>query len=129
MKRYVDGYVLPVAKRNLTAYKKLAALAGRVWVKHGALEYVECIGDESRGSTMYGCLPFNKLTRIKRGETVVFAYIVFKSRAHRDRVHAKVHKDQALARTMAKYKSLPFDFKRMAMSGFETIVNKKAQTR
>ncbi len=88
--RYVDGYVLPVPKKNLKAYLRMARLGEKVWRKHGALDYKECVGDDLEHEVG---IPFSRLMKLKPGETVVFSYIVFKSRAHRDRVNAKVMKD------------------------------------
>jgi uncharacterized protein YbaA (DUF1428 family) len=93
MKRYVDGYVLPVPKKNLRSYKKMAAEAGKIWMKYGALQYVECAGDDLKSVTEWGGLPFPKMAGAKPNETVIFAYVVYKSKAHRDRVNAKVMKD------------------------------------
>lgn len=115
---YVDGYVLPVPKKNLKTYQRIAQKAGKIWREHGALEYRECAGDDL--NTPFG-LTFPKLTKLKRGETVVFAWIVFKSRAHRDRVNAKVMKDPRLNDMMGP-DAMPFDPKRMAWGGFKTIV-------
>ena len=115
---YVDGFVLPVPKRKLAAYKRLSAKAGRIWREHGALEYRECVGDDVK--VRMG-VPFGKLAKIKAGETVVFSYIVYKSRAHRDRVLAKVMSDKRLMADNGK--AMPFDPKRMAWGGFKTIVD------
>jgi uncharacterized protein YbaA (DUF1428 family) len=114
---YVDGFVLPVPRRKLAAYKRLSAKAGKIWREHGALEYRECAGDDLE--VKMG-VPFGKLAKAKPGETVVFSYIVYKSRAHRDRVLAKVMSDKRLA---DGGKAMPFDPKRMAWGGFETIVD------
>lgn len=114
---YVDGFVLPVPKKNLAAYRNMARKAGRIWLEHGALEYRECVGDDL--AVKMG-LPFTRLVRSKRGETVIFSWIAYKSRAHRDAVNAKVMKDPRLA---AMPKQMPFDMKRMAYGGFETIVD------
>jgi uncharacterized protein YbaA (DUF1428 family) len=116
--RYVDGYVLPVPKKNLPIYRRIAQKAGRVWRDHGALEYRECVGDDLK--VKWG-VPFTRAFKIKPGETVVFSWIVFKSRTHRDRVNAKVMKDPRLA-TMMEKGSMPFDAKRMAYGGFKTFV-------
>ncbi|MBI2837800.1 MAG: DUF1428 domain-containing protein [Acidobacteria bacterium] len=116
--KYVDGYVLPVAKKNLPAYRCLAQKAGKIWREHGALEYKECAGDDL--NMKFG-LPFPRLMKLKRGETVVFSYIVFKSRAHRDRVNSKVMKDPRIA-SMCDPEDMPFDAKRMACGGFKTLV-------
>jgi len=115
---YVDGFVLPLPKKNLAAYRTMAKLAAKVWREHGALEYRECVGDDLK--TGMG-LPFPKLAKVKAGETVVFAYIVYKSKAHRDRVVAKVMKDERLSAAM-EGKKMPFDVKRMAYGGFKVIV-------
>jgi len=116
---YVDGFVLAVPKSKLKAYQKLARAAGKVWREHGALEYRECAGDDLK--VKWG-MPFPKVAKAKTGETVVFSWIVFKSRAHRDRVNAKVMKDPRLAEMMDP-KSMPFDMKRMAYGGFEVLVD------
>lgn len=116
MARYVDGFVLAVPKRRLPAYRKMAKLGAKVWKEHGALEYVECIGDDlasSVGTT------FPKLVKARPGETVCFAFIVFKSRAHRDAVNKKVMADPRMAQAP---NPMPFDLKRMAFGGFKTIV-------
>jgi uncharacterized protein YbaA (DUF1428 family) len=120
MARYVDGYVLPVPKKNLQAYRRMAQKAGAIWRKHGALDYKECVGEDLQ-KTPCG-VPFPRMLRLKPGETVVFAYIVFKSRAHRDRVNAKVMKDPRLAASM-KGQPMPFDMKRMAYGGFQVLVD------
>jgi uncharacterized protein YbaA (DUF1428 family) len=117
--RYVDGYVLPVPKRNLRAYRQIARKAGTVWKNHGALEYRECAGDDL--GSKWG-VPFPKLLKLKRGETVIFAWIVFKSRRHRDAVNAKVMKDPRMNRMMNPNKP-PFDHKRMVYGGFEMMVD------
>ncbi|GMV91085.1 MAG: hypothetical protein AMXMBFR82_08630 [Candidatus Hydrogenedentota bacterium] len=116
---YVDGFVLPVPKKKLDAYRRMSRMAGKVWKEHGALEYRECVGDDLK--VAFG-LPFSKLTDLKRGELVVFSWIVFKSKAHRDKVNAKVMKDPRLSK-MCKEDDMPFDLKRMAYGGFKTIVD------
>ncbi|MFN0011705.1 MAG: DUF1428 domain-containing protein [Phycisphaerales bacterium] len=116
---YVDGFLLPVPKKNLAAYKRMAKLGAKVWMEHGALEYRECVGDDL---TIKGMLGFPKVIKPKAGETVVFSYITYKSRADRDRINAKVMKDPRLAQ-MCSGKSMPFDCKRMAMGGFTTLVS------
>ncbi len=115
--KYVDGFVLPIPKKNIAAYKKMAKQAAKIWREHGALEYRECVGEHL--DVKMG-LPFTKLVKLKPGETIVFAYIVYKSRAHRDRVNAKVMKDARCA-AMGQ-DGMPFDPKRMAYGGFEVIV-------
>jgi len=115
--RYVDGYVLPVPKKKLQAYRRLAKIGGKVWKDHGALEFRECAGDDL--NVKWG-VPFPRRIKLKPGETVVFSWIVFKSRAHRDRVNAKVMKDPRLAKMDPK--SMPFDSKRMVYGGFKVLV-------
>ena len=113
---YVDGFVLVVPKKKLAAYTKMARLAGRVWREHGALEYRECVADDLK--VKFG-LPFTKMVKVKPGETIMFSYIVYKSRSHRDKVNAKVMADP---RMQEPPKDIPFDMKRMAYGGFKTIV-------
>jgi uncharacterized protein YbaA (DUF1428 family) len=117
--RYVDGYVLPLPKKNLEAYRRMAQKAGNVWRDHGALEYIECVADDVKPGKHTS---FPQSVKLKPAETVVFAYIVFKSRAHRDRVNAKVMKDPRLA-DMMDPKAMPFDGKRMFWGGFKTLVD------
>ena len=117
--KYVDGYVLPVPKKNLKAYQSLALKAGKVWLEYGALEFRECVGDDLK-TKMAASFPHT--IKLKKGEAVVFSWIVFKSRAHRDSVNAKVMKDPRLAKMM-DMKSMPFDSKRMVYGGFKTIVD------
>ena len=117
--KYVDGYVLPIPKKNLEAYRRIAQKAGKIWREHGALDYKECAGDDLK--VKWG-VPFPRTMKIKPNETVVFAYVVFKSRAHRDRVNAKVMKDPRLAKMMDP-KSMPFDLKRMVYGGFKVVVD------
>jgi len=116
--RYVDGYVLPVAKKNLQAYRRMAQKAGKVWRDHGALEYIECVADDVKPGKHTS---FPQSVKLKPAETVVFAYIVYKSRAHRDRVNAKVMKDPRLANMMDP-KAMAFDGKRMFWGGFKVLV-------
>ena len=115
---YVDGYVLPVPKKNLKAYRRLAQQAAKIWREHGALDYKECVGDDL--TTKMG-VPFPKHAQAKAGETVIFAYILFESRAHRDRVNAKVMKDPRIP-DMCDPKDMPFDCTRMAYGGFKILV-------
>ncbi len=119
MARYVDGFVLPLPKKNVEAYRQVARKAGKVWRDHGALEYRECVGEDLKAK--FG-VPFTRGVRSKPAETVVFAWITFKSRAHRDRVNAKVMKDPRLA-SMMEPKSMPFDVKRMVYGGFTVLVD------
>jgi len=117
--KYVDGFVLPVPKKNLQAYARMAKKAGKIWREHGALDYKECAGEDL--NPKFG-VPFPRMIKVKPGETVVFSYIVYKSRAHRDRVNAKVMKDPRIT-GMCDEKSMPFDPKRMAYGGFQTMVD------
>jgi uncharacterized protein YbaA (DUF1428 family) len=117
--RYVDGYVLPVPKKNLQAYRRMAQKAGTVWRDHGALEFIECVADDVKPGKHTS---FPQSVRLKPGETVVFSWIVFKSRSHRDRVNAKVMKDPRLANMMDP-KAMPFDGKRMFWGGFKVLVD------
>jgi uncharacterized protein YbaA (DUF1428 family) len=117
--KYADGYVLPVPKKNLQLYRRIAQKAGKIWREHGALEYRECAGDDL--DVKMG-VSFPRTVKVKSGETVVFAWIVFKSRAHRDAVNAKVMKDPRMAKMMDKG-PMPFDDKRMVYGGFKIIVD------
>ena len=114
---FVDGYVLPLPKKNLRSYRRMAQAAGRIWREHGALDYRECVGDDLEAPMG---MPYTKLLKLKRGETVIFAWITFKSRAHRNRVNKLVINDPRMA-AMAP-KTMPFDIKRMAYGGFKVIV-------
>jgi uncharacterized protein YbaA (DUF1428 family) len=116
---YVDGYVVAVPKKNLRAYAQMARTAGKVWRDLGALDYKECAGDDLK--VKFG-VPFPRLMKTKPAETVVFSYIVFKSRKHRDQVNAKVMKDPRLAKMMDA-KNMPFDTKRMVYGGFKVLVD------
>ena len=115
---YVDGYALPVPKKNTQAYRRLAQKAGKIFREHGALESRECVGDDLKAK--FG-VPFTRAVKVKRGETVWFSWIVFKSRAHRDRVNMKVMKDPRLA-AMMDPTMMPFDFRRMVYGGFKMQV-------
>ncbi len=119
MARYVDGFLLAVPRKKLDAYRRIAQKAGRVWREHGAVEYRECVGDDLK--VKMG-VPFTRLVKVKPGETVVFSWILYKSRAHRDRVIGKVMKDPRLA-TMMDPKAMPFDAKRMIYGGFIMVVD------
>jgi len=116
---YVDGFVVPVPKKKLQAYRRMAQKAGKIWREHGALEYRECAADDVK---MGKLTSFPQSVKLKRGETVVFSWIVYKSRAHRDRVNAKVMKDPRLA-PMMDPKKMPFDSKRMFYGGFKVLVD------
>lgn len=115
---YVDGFVVPVPRKNLPAYRRMAKLAGKVWKEYGALEYKEWISDDVKVGKLTS---FPRSVKLKPGETVIFAWIVYKSRAHRDRVNAKVMKDPRLA-DMMDLKSMPFDGKRLIYGGFKILV-------
>jgi len=115
---YVDGFVLPVPKKNLPAYRRMAQKAGKIWKEHGALEYIECVGDDVKVGKLTS---FPQSVKLKPDETVVFSWIVYKSRAQRDRVNAKVMKDPRMA-PMMDPKSMPFDGKRMFWGGFKVFV-------
>ena len=122
MARYVDGFVVPVPRRKLDAYRRMSRKSGKIWREHGALEFKECVADD---------VPLGKVTSFprsvkrKKDETVVFSWITFKSRAHRDRVNKKVMDDPRLAEMMNpdNMKDLPFDAKRMIFGGFEVVVD------
>ena len=114
--RYVDAYVIPIPKRKLKAYVEMAKVGKKTWMKHGALNYYECVADDVKSSWGQG---FPKMAKLKPGETVVVAFVVYKSRAHRDRVNAKVMKEFAEAGVEME---MPFDIRRMANGGFTVIV-------
>jgi uncharacterized protein YbaA (DUF1428 family) len=114
---YVDGFVLPVPKRKVDAYRRMARRAGKVWREHGALEYRECVADDVKPGKVTS---FPQSVKLKRGETVVFSWIVYRSRAHRDRVNAKVMNDPRI--TGMDPKDMPFDAQRMFFGGFDVIV-------
>lgn len=114
--KYVDGYVIPILKKNLKTYKQMATMGATIWLKMGALDYKECVGEDLK--TKWG-MPFSALLKLKSGETVLFSYVVFKSRAHRDRVNAKVMKEME---KMCDMKDMPFDMKRMVYGGFQVLV-------
>ena len=117
--KYVDGFVLPVPKKNMPAYRRMASLAGKVWRDHGALEYIECVADDVKPGKHTS---FPQSVKLQRGETVVFSWIVYKSRAHRDSVNKKVMKDPRIA-PMMDVKALPFDGKRMFWGGFKVMLD------
>ena len=116
---YVDGFVLPVAKKNLKLYRSIAQKAGKIWREHGALQYVEAVGDDM--DVKFG-MPFPKQMKVKAGETVVFSWIVYKTRAHRDKVNAKVMADPRMNKIMEN-SAMPFDLKRMVYGGFKFLVD------
>ena len=111
---YVDGFLIPIPKRNVRAYRRMATMGRKAWTKHGALDYKGCIGDDLAPKF---AKPFTRLLKLKPNETAVFAYIVFKSRAHRDQVNKKVMNEMGDAP-----KEMPFDMKRMVYGGFKTLV-------
>jgi uncharacterized protein YbaA (DUF1428 family) len=117
--RYVDGFILPVPKKNLGAYRRLARKAGKIWMEYGALEYVECVADDVKPGKFTS---FPQSVKLKPGEVVWFSWIIYKSRKHRDQVNAKVMKDPRLAATMDP-KAMPFDIKRMIYGGFRSMVD------
>jgi uncharacterized protein YbaA (DUF1428 family) len=114
---YVDGFVIPLLKKNLPAYRRMARAAGTVWKEHGAVRFVECVGDDVASGMG---VPFLRLAGAKAGETVLFSFIEYTSRAHRDRVNKKVMADPRIAKMMTG--KPPFDVKRMSMGGFKAIV-------
>jgi len=118
MAAFVDGFVVPVPKRNIAAYRRMARRAGKVWREHGALDYVECIAEDVKPGKLTS---FPQAVKLKPGEVVWFSWIMYKSRAHRDRVNARVMKDPRLA-DMMDPKTLPFDGKRMFWGGFKVAV-------
>jgi uncharacterized protein YbaA (DUF1428 family) len=116
---YVDGFVLPIPTKNMAAYRKMARLAGKVWREHGALDYKECIADDVKPGKLTS---FPQSVKLKKGETVVFSFIVYKSKADRNRINKKVMSDPRLA-AMMNPKSMPFDGKRMFWGGFKVFVD------
>jgi len=116
---YVDGFLLPIPKRNTAAYRRIARLAGKVWREHGALHYVECVADDVKPGKWTS---FPQAVKLKPGEAVWFSWIVYKSRKHRDQVLAKVMKDKRLAASMDP-KKMPFDGRRMMWGGFKVSVD------
>jgi uncharacterized protein YbaA (DUF1428 family) len=118
MARYVDGFVLPIPKKNGAAYRRMAQKAGKIWREHGALAYVECIADDVKPGKHTS---FPQSVKLKPGEVVWFSYIVFRSRKHRDRVNAKVMKDPRIAAMGPA--AMPFDARRMIYGGFQTRVD------
>ena len=116
--KYVDGFLLVVPKKNLAAYRTLAQKAGKVWMEHGALDYHECVGEDVQ--TGFG-IPFTKRVKAGKGDLVVFSWITYKSRAHRDKVNKKVMQDPRLLAMCGK--PMPFDMKSMSHGGFEVLVD------
>ncbi len=118
--RYVDGFVFVVKRKNISAYKKMASDAGKVWKRHGALQYMECMGDDLHPKMIK--LTFPKMTKLKSGESVWFSFIVYKSKSQRDSVNAKVMK-YFHEKYKDKKQDMPFDMKRMAYGGFKALVD------
>jgi uncharacterized protein YbaA (DUF1428 family) len=118
MARYVDGFVIPMPRKNVAAYRRMAKMGARIWKKYGALEYYECMGDDLPAKWGQG---FRKLAKLKPGETVAFSWIVYRSKAERDRINARVMKDPSM-NDPEMMKKMPFDVKRMAFGGFKTLV-------
>ncbi len=116
--RYVDGFVVPVPKKKLDDYRKLSRKCGKIWREHGALEYVECVAEDVKPGELTS---FPQSVMLKRTETVVFSWITYKSRAHRDKVLARVMDDPRMKK-IVNAKGMPFDGKRMIWGGFKTIV-------
>ena len=115
---YADGFVIPVPKKNLAAYRRVSTAAGKIWREHGALDYKECAGDDLNFNMG---VPFRRLAKTKPNETVVFSWILYKSRAHRDSVNKKVMKDPRMAKMMNA--EMPFNVTRMAYGGFKVFVD------
>ena len=118
MSKYIDGYVIPIKKKNIKAYKKLAVLGCKVWMEHGALATYECVGDDLNSE--WG-MPFPKLCKLRADETVFFSFVIYKSKAHRNRVNRKVLSDP---RMNSMPPTMPFDMKRFSVGGFKTLVFK-----
>jgi uncharacterized protein YbaA (DUF1428 family) len=117
--QYVDGFVVPVPKKNLQAYRRMSQKAGKIWREYGALDYRECVADDVKVGKLTS---FPRSVKLKRSETVAFSWIVYKSRADRDRINAKVMADPRL-KDMMDPKTVPFDGKRMFYGGFTTLVH------
>lgn len=115
---YVDGFVLPLAKKHVAAYKRMATRAGKIWIEYGALDYRECVGEDLN---VKGMASFSKAAKVKTGETVIFAWITYRSRAHRDKVMAKIMTDPR----MTDCGTVPMDPKRMIYGGFDVLVDRK----
>lgn len=120
MTKYVDGFVIPLKKKNLAAYKKMALAGKKAWMKYGALEYYECVSD---GPDSPWGRPFSKLLQLKKDETAIFAFVVYKSKADRNRINAKVHKDPRMQPKPGQKFVMPFDMKRFSMGGFKALVS------
>lgn len=116
---YVDGFLLPVPTAKLKAYAKMSKSASKIWMEYGALDYKECVGDDL---SIKGMVQFSALIKAKKNESVVFAYIVYKSKAHRNAVNKKVMNDPRIAE-LCTDKNVPFNPKRMAYGGFKVFVD------
>jgi uncharacterized protein YbaA (DUF1428 family) len=121
MPRYVDGFVIPIRKTKVAAYRTMAAKAGKIWKEHGALEFIESVGDDFKIEGIV--MTFPKLAKLKAGETALFSLIIYKSSKHRDAVNRKVMADPRIHAMMSNPKDSPFDMKRMAYGGFKAIVD------
>ena len=119
MSKYVDGFVIPMPKKNLKKYKKMAQLGKKTWMKHGALDYYECVGDDMNMMGGAG-MGFKKMCKLKPTETVVFAYIVYKNKAHRNKVNKAVHKEFS---DMGGEMEMPFDMSKFSVAGFKVVVS------
>lgn len=122
MAHYVDGFVIPIKKKNVKNYKKMASIGCKVWMDHGALDYYETVFEEDG---MHVSIPFAKLCKLKPGESVVFAFIIYKSKAHRNAVNKKVMKDPRMSPEQFQDMEMPFDMKRFTAGGFSTLVRAK----
>lgn len=120
MARYVDGFVIPIKKKNVKAYKKMAQIGCKVWMEHGALDYYECEG--AKLDSPWG-LPFSKMCKLKKDETVIFAFVIYKSKAHRNAVTKKVHADPRMQ--PENFTTMPFDMKRFSVGEFSVMVSSK----
>ena len=116
---YVDGFIVPVPKKNVAAYRAMARKAGKIWKEYGALEFIECMADDVKVGKRTS---FPRSVKLKRGETVMFSWIVYRSRAQRDRINKLIMKDTRLS-AMMEGKEMPFDGKRMIFGGFKPIVS------
>jgi len=125
MAKYVDGFVFVVPKKKMRAYKEMATVGKKMWMKHGALDYKECVGDDLKPKAMGGMKQrfFTEMAKAKGGEMVCFSFIVYKSKQHRNQVNAKVMKDPMMNDPKWKDKPMPFDMKRFAYGGFKVIVD------
>jgi alkaline phosphatase len=117
--KYVDGFVIPIKKKDISAYRKMAEWGAKTWKKYGALEYFECVGDDLKVHMGAG-LGFAKLAKLKADETVVFSWIVYKSKAHRNQVNKKVMRDPDMNNFDTS--TMPFDMRRFATGGFKVIL-------